>query len=60
MAYLLARIREGKLAEARAIHNAYVDAQLKAASQGPINLSDLICAKEAFIIHEIEQDYPTG
>jgi len=48
-------LREGKRAEARRVHNAYVDSQLRKASQGPINLSDLMAGKEAFIVDDIDR-----
>jgi hypothetical protein len=51
-----ALLRQGKRKEARAIHNQYVESQLEAAKSGPINLSDLIAGKEAFIIDEIERE----
>jgi len=51
-----ALLRQGKREEARRLHNAHVEAQLKKASQGPINLSDLMAAKEAFILDDFERE----
>ena len=51
-----ALLRQGKRRETRALHNQYVHSQLEAAKSGPINLSDLIAGKEAFIIDEIERE----
>ena len=48
-------LRQGKRAEAQRLHNAYVKAQLAAASEAPINLSDLMAGREAFVIDDIER-----
>ena len=48
-------LREGKRAEAQKVHNEYVVQKLKAASKGPINLSDLMAGKEAFLLDEIDR-----
>ncbi len=48
-------LAEGKKDEAAALHNAHVEQQLEAAKQGPINLSDLMAGKEAFVLDEIKR-----
>jgi hypothetical protein len=55
-----ALLRVGMVAEARRLHNAHVDAELERSKHEPINLSDLMAAKEAFVIHEIEKDEAAG
>jgi fatty acid/phospholipid biosynthesis enzyme len=45
-------LKAGKKEEARRLHNEYLDAQLEKSKSEPINLSDLIAAKEAFILDE--------
>ena len=47
-------LRQGKLQEAMDQHNQYVDAQLELSKTGvPIDLSDLMAAKEQFHLNEL-------
>lgn len=46
---------EGKLSEARRAHLQHVDEQLELAKSEPIDLTDLMAANEAFVLHDIEQ-----
>jgi hypothetical protein len=48
-------LAEGKRDEARQAHLARVDEQLELAKSEPIDLTDLIAANEAFLLHDIEQ-----
>jgi hypothetical protein len=50
-----ALLREGKHSEAQRLHNEHVAAELERAKSEPINLSDLMAGKEAFVIDEIER-----
>lgn len=48
-------LAEGKRGEARQAHLDRVDEQLELATSEPIDLTDLIAANEAFVLHDIEQ-----
>lgn len=41
---------------ARRRHNAHVEAELERAKHEPINLSDLMAGREAFVLDEIDRE----